>query len=178
MNNLMLQGATSNCGKSIVARALCGLLSKKGYKVATFQPDVRFDEHGIRMMITQLQCEHDCIILEGIGNPVEWSLTNMKMANMANAPVILIGDIERGGVFAGLYGTYALLKEQHRISGFLINKFRGDREILSSGLRFLEERTGKPVVGVIPYSARDEFVKIFKESVDWGVISEILGVNL
>ncbi len=178
MNNLMLQGATSNCGKSVATKALCILLSERGYNVTTFQPDVSFDEHMIRTTITRLQRGHDCIILEGIENPVERDLTNMKMANMANAPVILVGDIERGGVFAGLYGTYALLKEQHRISGFLINKFRGDEEILKPGLRFLEERTGKPVVGVIPYSTRDEFVKTFKESVDWGVMSGILGVNL
>lgn len=102
--------------------------------------------------------ENDVIVIEGAGSPAEINLraddiVNMGLALRVNAPVLLAGDIDRGGVFAQLYGTVALLQpeEQSRIAGLVVNKFRGDLEILRPGLAMLEERTGKPVVGVVPY---------------------------
>ncbi|MDI6902223.1 MAG: AAA family ATPase [Methanocellales archaeon] len=166
MNNIMFLGA-KRCGKSTIIDALRTLLSEKGYSV------VPLNKHdSIEEVIAQSQCEYDCILLEGA------ELADVKIADMADASVVLVGDIERGGVFAVLYGTYALLKGQ-RISGFLVNKFRGDGKLLEPGLLFLEEKTGVPFVGVVPYvSARDEFIEIFRMSVELDVISKILGADL
>ena len=102
--------------------------------------------------------EADVIVIEGAGSPAEINLksediVNMGLAEMVDAPVLLVGDIDRGGVFAQLYGTVELLeeKERRRIKGLVINKFRGDVEILRPGLAMLEEKTHLPVVGVVPY---------------------------
>ena len=104
-----------------------------------------------------LACENDIIVIEGAGSPAEINLAendvvNMGLARMVDAPVILVGDIDRGGVFAQLYGTVELMEpeDRARIRGLVINKFRGDPEILEPGLEMLEEKTGIPVLGVIP----------------------------
>ena len=101
---------------------------------------------------------YDIIVIEGAGSPAEINLkqddiVNMGMAKMADAPVLLVGDIDRGGVFAQLYGTVMLLddEEKSRIKGTIINKFRGDVEILHPGLDMIENLTNVPVVGVVPY---------------------------
>ena len=100
----------------------------------------------------------DLVIIEGAGSPAEINLrqfdfANMKMARMAKAPVILAGDIERCGVFAALYGTYALLTraERRMVRGFVINKFRGNEHLLTPGIKYLEKKTGVPFLGTIPY---------------------------
>lgn len=106
-----------------------------------------------------LAADFDIVVIEGAGSPAEINLkqddiVNMGMAQMANAPVLLVGDIDRGGVFASLYGTVKLLEpdEQDRIRALVINKFRGDIALLQPGLMQLEKLIGKPVAGVIPYT--------------------------
>lgn len=105
-----------------------------------------------------LAAENDIIVIEGAGSPAEINLkqediVNMGLAKLVDAPVLLVGDIDRGGVFAQLYGTVALLEpeERARIKGTIVNKFRGDRKILEPGLETLEQLCGVPVAGVIPY---------------------------
>ncbi len=108
--------------------------------------------------LTRLRAQYDVVICEGAGSPAEINLRDTDVANMglaraAGLPVIVVGDIDRGGVFAAMYGTLALLaaEDQALISGFVINKFRGAPELLDSGLRLLQERTGRPVLGVLPW---------------------------
>lgn len=109
-----------------------------------------------------LSRKYDIIVIEGAGSPAEINLkkddiVNMGLAEMVDAPVLLVGDIDRGGVFAQLYGTVMLLepKEKERICGLIINKFRGDKTILDPGIRMIEELCKIPVVGVVPYMQVD-----------------------
>ena len=102
--------------------------------------------------------EYDILVIEGAGSPAEINLkqediVNMGLAKLVDAPVLLVGDIDRGGVFAQLYGTVALLEadERARIKGTVVNKFRGEKKILEPGIQILEELCGVPVAGVIPY---------------------------
>ncbi|SHK53338.1 adenosylcobyric acid synthase (glutamine-hydrolysing) [Clostridium cavendishii DSM 21758] len=104
-----------------------------------------------------IEKESEVIVIEGAGSPAEINLSdefvNMGMAKIAKSPVILVGDIDKGGVFASLYGTVMLLPEDERklIKGFIINKFRGSIELLEPGLKQIEDLTGIPVLGVVPY---------------------------
>ena len=109
-----------------------------------------------------LATENDVVVLEGAGSPAEINLNendivNMGMAKMADAPVILVADIDKGGVFASIYGTIKLMSaaDQQRIKGIIINKFRGDKSLLEPGNKMIEELTGIPVIGVLPMSDID-----------------------
>ena len=112
----------------------------------------------IKKALSKLSEDNDIIVIEGAGSPAEINLkendiVNMGMAKIANAPVVLVGDIDRGGVFAQLLGTIALLEEdeRNRVKGLIINKFRGDKTILDPGIKMLEDMSNINVVGVIPY---------------------------
>jgi adenosylcobyric acid synthase len=222
---LMVQGCTSDAGKSTVVAALCRWFARRGYSVAPFKPQnmalnsavtVDGGEIGRSTALQALACgvaphsdmnpvllkpqtdmgaqviirgkvlgnmqaldyhaykntaseavlaawqdlssRFDVIIAEGAGSPAEINLRDNDIANMGFAervdcPVIVVADIDRGGVFAHLTGTLDLLSEseQKRTLGFVINRFRGDLSLLQGGLDWLEERTGKPVFGVLPY---------------------------
>ncbi|UTY27477.1 cobyric acid synthase [Treponema denticola] len=106
----------------------------------------------------KLEKENDIVVIEGAGSPAEINLNqndivNMGMAEMADAPVLLIADIDRGGVFAQLYGTVMLLpeKDRKRINGMIINKFRGDKSLLDPGIKMIEDLVKIPVIATIPY---------------------------
>ena len=222
---LMVQGTTSDAGKSTLVAALCRWLANQNINVAPFKPQnmalnsaVTVDggeigraqavqaqacgiephtdmnpvllkpnsDTGAQVIINgvavsnmeadfyhqfkpkamaavlaahqRLSEQYDIVMVEGAGSPAEINLRDRDIANMGFAeqvdcPVILIADIDRGGVFAHLVGTLALLSEseQDRIKGFVINRFRGDISLLESGLEWLEKETGKPVLGVLPY---------------------------
>ena len=108
--------------------------------------------------LNRLRTLYDFVVVEGAGSPAEinlepFEIVNMRVADMADAPVILVADIDRGGVFASITGTLMLLKEKHRerVKGVIINKFRGNEAILTPGVKAVERLTGKPVIGILPY---------------------------
>lgn len=111
---------------------------------------------AIRSAWAAIEAEHDLVVLEGAGSPAEINLLDRDLANMwmareADAPVLVVGDIDRGGVFAALLGTWMLAPEAERIRGFIINKFRGDARRLEGGLEALQRKTGVPTLGIVPY---------------------------
>lgn len=157
MNPILLK-PTSQMGSQVIVRGeVAGNWKAMDYyrRKAEFIP-------VIRQAFDRLEEQYDVIVLEGAGSPAEINLrendiVNMGMAEMAEAPVLLVGDIDRGGVFASLYGTVMLLEpdERARIKGLVINKFRGDMKLLEPGLKMIEERLKIPVVGVIPMESID-----------------------
>ena len=153
MNPILLKPTTDVGSQVIVNGKVLGNIRAKDYykRKLEFVPD-------IMEAYRSLEEEFDVIVLEGAGSPAEINLkqddiVNMGMAKMADAPVLLVGDIDRGGVFAQLYGTVALLEpdERARIKGTIVNKFRGDVSILEPGIKQLEDLCGVPVAGVVPY---------------------------
>ncbi len=225
MAKIMVQGATSSAGKSLLCTGLCRYFYKKGLKVFPFKsqnmsrnafvdedgnkiataqvqqafachrkPDVKMNpvllipktdvgstvvlfgkefkdmkareyfEYKkellpvIEKTFSEIESENDIVVIEGAGSPAEINLrendiVNMGLAELVDLPVILVADIDRGGVFASLYGTVMLLSENERkrIKGLVINKFRGDKTLLDSGIEQIEKLTGIPVIGTIPY---------------------------
>ncbi len=223
--SLMVQGTTSDAGKSTLVAGLCRVLARRGVRVAPFKPQnmalnaaVTTDGgeigraqalqaaachiaphsdmnpvllkpttdvgaqvivqgrvlgnyaaqayHALKPALREavleswqrLGAQYDAVIVEGAGSPAEINLregdiANMGFAEAADCPVIIVADIDRGGVFAHLVGTLDLLapSEQARVIGFVINRFRGDIALLQPGLDWLEQRTGRPVLGVLPY---------------------------
>lgn len=222
---LMVQGTSSDVGKSLMVAALCRIYARRGFRVAPFKsqnmalnsavtstgheigraqavqaeaagvaPTVLMNpillkpqsETGCQVVLmgkvmsqmsaadyhahkpalrgaiadalARLREDFDLVIIEGAGSPVEMNLkahdvANMFVAELCDAPVLLVADIDRGGVFASLVGTMALLEgtEHARVRGFLINKFRGDPKLLGNGLDIIHEKTGVRVLGVVPY---------------------------
>ena len=224
-HTLMIQGTTSDAGKSAITAGLCRVLARRGVRVVPFKPQnmalnsavtvnggeigraqavqaqaaflaphtdmnpvllkpnsdtgaqviihgqalANMDArryHAYKPLALQavlesyqrLRSAYDVVLVEGAGSPAEINLRDHDIANMGFAEAVdcavwLVGDIDRGGIFAHLYGTLALLtpSEQARINGLIINRFRGDHSLLQPGVDWLTEKTGKPVLGVLPY---------------------------
>lgn len=153
MNPILLKPVNNMGSQVIVNGEVLGNMKARDYFAYKKQliPD-------IRKAFRKLEELADIIVIEGAGSPAEINLkendiVNMGLAEMVDAPVLLVGDIDRGGVFAQLLGTLMLLteEERNRVKGLVINKFRGDKSILDSGIEMLEEKGGIPVTGVVPY---------------------------
>jgi adenosylcobyric acid synthase len=153
MNPILLKPASDTSSQVVLNGRMIGTLS--GAELFA-----RRDElwHEVREAYSRLAQRHAVIIIEGAGSPVEMNLkhldiVNLAMAEHARARCVLVADIDRGGVFAQIVGTYALLEpdEKARFVGFIVNRFRGDPTLLGDGVRFLEDRTGQPCLGVVPH---------------------------
>lgn len=153
MNPILLKPTSDTGSQVIVNGEVVGDMSAKDYfaQKKKLIPDIMKAFNG-------LSEENDIIVIEGAGSPAEINLNdddivNMGMAELADAPVFIVGDIDRGGVFASLAGTMLFLKddEKKRVKGTIINKFRGDKSILEPGLKMLEDAIKVPVTGVVPY---------------------------
>jgi adenosylcobyric acid synthase len=154
MNPILLKPSGDMSSQVIVRGKIWATLTASNYhlhRVEELMPIVRESYET-------LAAQNDVIVLEGAGSPAEINLkqhdiVNMRMAELADAACLLVGDIDRGGVFASLLGTVELLEphEQQRIRGFLINKFRGDISLLEPGVRMIESRIAKPCLGVVPF---------------------------
>jgi len=173
MNPILIKPNTDIGAQIIIQGKVYGNMSAIRYH--------RFKKRALKAVkesFHRLKQRYELMVIEGAGSPAEVNLrendlANMGMAEIADAPVILVGDIDKGGVFASLIGTLELLnkEEKRRIKGFIINKFRGDIRLLKPGLDFLEKKTGLPVLGVIPY-----FKDLYVQEED-GVSIEKFGSN-
>lgn len=157
MNPILLKPTTDRKIQVIVNGKSIGNMS--GIEYGKFKTSLKPE---IMKSYNYIKENYDISVIEGAGSPVEINIkgediANMKMAEMADAPVILVADIDRGGVFASIYGTIMLMppEERARVKGVIINKFRGDVNILKPGLKEIEDLTGVPVIGVMPYSNID-----------------------
>jgi len=152
MNPILLKPSADTAAQVIIKGKVQGNMTAVSYH--KYKPQLK---EMLGEVFQELSKDYDVVVMEGAGSPAEINLmgndvVNMGMAEIADAPVILIGDIDRGGVFASLYGTIHLLGEHRkRVKGIIINKFRGDKKILEPGLKMLEDLTGVPVLGVVPY---------------------------
>ncbi len=154
MNPILLKPSGDMTSQVIVRGKIWGKLTAADYHLRRVEELLPI----VRESYETLAAQNEVIILEGAGSPAEINLkehdiVNMRMAELADAACLLVGDIDRGGVFASLLGTVELLDlhEQDRIQGFLINKFRGDIRLLEPGVRLIEDRLGKPCLGVVPH---------------------------
>ncbi|MCP3740887.1 cobyric acid synthase [Rossellomorea sp. BNER] len=154
MNPILLKPKSDQQSEIVLFGKAQTSLTGKSYRDNFYENGLQAIEESLKW----LQSHYDWIIMEGAGSPVEMNLkskelVNMKVAEMADVPVLLVADIDRGGVFASIIGTIELLEphEKKRVKGILINKFRGDRTLFEDGIRWIENRTGIPVIGVVPY---------------------------
>ncbi len=153
MNPILLKPTGDSLSQVIIHGKVYGVMSASEYH--------SFKKEAKRFVVESylnLAKDYDVIVIEGAGSPAEVNLrendlANMGVAGICDSPVLIVGDIDRGGVFASIVGTLELLSEEEkgRVKGFVINKFRGDMGLLRPGLEFLEKRTGKPVLGVVPF---------------------------
>ena len=177
MNPILLKPCGNHKSQVIVRGKVVGDMSSKEYHDYKLQLIDVLDD-----VFKGFENEYDVVVMEGAGsaaeiNLMERDISNMGMAEIADAPVILIGDIDRGGVFASLAGTMLLLNEdqRNRVKGVIINKFRGRKELLDSGVKMLEDIIKVPVLGVIPYTDikiedEDSVTTRFKKQVNRGEI--------
>ncbi|MEB1808693.1 MAG: cobyric acid synthase [Bacillaceae bacterium] len=154
MNPILLKPRSTMESEVVLFGELFSSYSGRSYREHFYQKGIEAIKHAL----TVLDANYEYVVIEGAGSPVEVNLNdrelvNMKVAELADVPVILIADIERGGVFASVVGTLQLLSEEDRkrVQGIIINKFRGDISLFTDGVSWLEEYTGVKVVGVIPY---------------------------
>lgn len=157
MNPVLLKPSTDKDSQVIVMGHVLADMDAVSYY--QYKPQLRT---RVQAVYDSLAAENDVMVLEGAGSPAEINLNdrdivNMGMARMADAPVVLVADIDKGGVFAAIYGTIKLLPpaDQKRIKGIIINKFRGDKRLLESGNKMITDLTGVPVIGVVPMADVD-----------------------
>ncbi len=153
MNPILLKPLENDGSQVVVLGKPVGNMTFRQY--LEFRPDAL---KAVKGSLERLMSDFDLIVIEGAGSPAEINfsrseIVNMTVAKLAGAPVLLVGDIDKGGAFAAIVGTLELLprEEKNLIRGLIINKFRGDRSLLESGLDFLGKKTGKPVLGVVPH---------------------------
>ena len=154
MNPILIKPSCDTAAQIVVRGKVWRNLDARNYQEVRVAELLPVAEESYRILAAQ----NDVMVLEGAGSPAEINLkendiVNMRMAKMANAKCLLVGDIDRGGVFASLLGTCELLDPDERalIAGFVVNKFRGDVSLLWPGVRMIEQRLGKPCMGVVPY---------------------------
>lgn len=154
MNPILLKPSSNMQSEVVLFGKPIDTLSGKEYQSSFYEKGIE----AIKCSLQELEKNYEVLIMEGAGSPVEINLkdrelVNMMVAEMADVPVVLVADIERGGVFASLVGTLELFteKERKRVKGILINKFHGDVALFEDGVQWIEQRTGIPVLGVLPY---------------------------
>ena len=154
MNPILLKPRSNQDAEIVFLGRALKTLSGRRYRETFYEKGLDV----IRESLEQLEKQYELVVIEGAGSPVEINLkdrelVNMKVAELADVPVVLVADIDRGGVFASIVGTLELLdpQERQRVVGVIINKFRGDISLFEDGIQWLEKKTGIPVLGVLPY---------------------------